>query len=135
MGLLLCERLRGELRGRALAARPLEACGLLLGERRAGSTRVHAVREARNLRRSPTEFELDPADHLRIELEARSHELEVVGVWHSHPGGGGAPSARDREAAWPGWSYLIVGLEPGSDADLRSWRLEDAELVEEALEA
>jgi hypothetical protein len=43
------------------------------------------------------------------------------------------PSEIDRESAWPGASYLIVGLGEEGVCERRSWRLEDDRFVEEEL--
>ncbi|MGM0606722.1 MAG: Mov34/MPN/PAD-1 family protein, partial [Halobacteriota archaeon] len=48
--------------------------------------------------------------------------FEVVGFYHSHPGGPSGPSETDaRLAAWPGHSYVIVSLAGGT-AEFGSWR-------------
>jgi len=49
----------------------------------------------------------------------------VVGFYHSHPDHPARPSAFDLEHAWPFYSYVIVSVEDGAVADMRSWRLRD----------
>src|SRR2546430_7306105 len=49
--------------------------------------------------------------------------LEVIGVYHSHPDHPPAPSAFDREHAWPWLSYVIVGVGQGRAGELKSWVL------------
>ena len=51
--------------------------------------------------------------------------LEVIGVYHSHPDHPPAPSAFDREHAWPWLSYVIVGVGAGRAGDPKSWVLAD----------
>ena len=93
---------------------------------------VERARSARNLVASAHDrYELDPADHLAAEDEARALGLEVVGVWHSHPDRPALPSETDRRRAWPGWSYVIVAVASGKAAELRSWRLEGDRFAEE----
>jgi hypothetical protein len=43
------------------------------------------------------------------------------------------PSEVDRESAWPGASYLIVGLGEDGIRERRSWRLDDGGFVEQRL--
>ena len=43
---------------------------------------------------------------------------------HSHPDCPARPSATDLEAAWEGYSYLIVAVTAAGDTDFRSWRLD-----------
>jgi proteasome lid subunit RPN8/RPN11 len=132
-------RLRGELGGLlrtwAQAAYPFEACGLLLGEQTADGPRVDQVRVERNIHetRARDRYELDPAGFMRAQREADALGLDIVGVWHTHPGQSAAPSEFDRVQAWSGWSYVILSVIAGRVADCRSWRLQDAQFVEELI--
>ena len=94
-------------------AYPREACGVLGGERADDDVRVRRVTRGANLeeRRPETRFELDPVALVTAAAEARDLELEVVGIWHSHPGRSPYPSAEDRRGVWHGWSQVIVGVE------------------------
>lgn len=135
LGLELPLPLRSRLERWARARYPHEACGLLLGRRtQAGAVVVHAS-EARNLagNRARWRYELDPADHLAAEERARGLDLEVVGIWHSHPDQPARPSETDRVQAWNGWSYVIVSLAAGASSELRSWHLAGERFEEEEL--
>ena len=120
--------LRHELWQLVEASYPFEACGLLLG--RVGDTRIDTVRiyPARNLNRDRPEdrYLLDPRGFLAADQAARAHGLEIVGIWHSHPNSPARPSSTDLDAAWEGYSYLIISTT-GSGAEgavaFRSWRL------------
>ena len=114
---------------------PHEGCGLLLGSAHLGLTVVREVTFARNLNdeRAHDRYTLDPRDMLRAEKRASDIDGEIVGVWHTHPDHPAKPSVTDREAAWPGWSYVIVSVEEGSVADLRSWRLDEDAFQEERI--
>ena len=87
---------------------PQECCGLLLGR----GDEVAEARRARNMASSPaTRFVIDPKDHIDARREGRARGLEVLGFYHSHPGGGAVPSSSDlAEASYPGSVYAIVGL-------------------------
>jgi proteasome lid subunit RPN8/RPN11 len=126
---------RDQLERLARAVYPLEACGMLLGERDETGARVVAVRRARNVvaEHAGDRYEIDPAEHLALEHEAQALGLAVIGVWHSHPDRPARPSELDRASACEGWSYLIVALTREGVADLRSWRLLAGELREERL--
>ena len=127
--------LRSQLEAFSAARYPHEACGLLLGRRSSSSAIVTHVREARNIEaeRPHERYDLDPADHFAAEELARELDLEVVGIWHSHPDRAAQPSESDRAQAWTGWSYVIVSATAGSSAEIRSWRLMDQRFVEERL--
>jgi proteasome lid subunit RPN8/RPN11 len=114
----------------ARAARPREACGLLLGVR-AGV--VTDVVELANVAPGLDRFELDPAGFVRAAGDARARALRVLGVWHSHPTGPATPSAADRAGALRGerdWSHVIVA-PAGRGGALASYRLAGGRLVRE----
>ncbi|MFH7241705.1 MAG: Mov34/MPN/PAD-1 family protein [Spirulina sp.] len=73
---------------------------------------------------------IDPADLLRIQKEARDQDLEIIGIFHSHPDHPALPSECDRRLAWPVYSYLIASVRGGQVADVQSWRLNDAQQFE-----
>ena len=136
---------REALAGWARMGYPHETCGLLVGRRlenRGVEGSLHPPRvvvsrvvEAPNLNtdRAHDRYELDPSAFVAADLAARSEDLEVVGFWHSHPDSPARPSETDRRAAWEGYSYLIASVTPDGLADLRSWRLEGADFLEEDL--
>ena len=82
---------------------PNEACGILGG--RAG--RVESVHPVPSASPSPARFVMDPAGQFRaLDRIARAVQ-DVVGIYHSHPGGPAVPSRSDREESfWPGTRLL-----------------------------
>ena len=118
---------------RALAAFPAECCGLLLGRTEDAETvRVGqaeaCVNQASDRRCA---FTISPDALLAAYRTARDRGEQVVGTYHSHPLGAAVPSDIDRAAAWPGASYLIVGLGDEGVRERRSWRLDGDQFVEE----
>lgn len=108
-----------EIVAHARRATPDECCGLLVGT----GTRIEMAHAARNLRRSPTRYLVDPADHFAAIRSARKAGLAVVGTYHEHPASAALPSPRDeREATAPGFLYLIVILVTN---ETRGFRLVD----------
>ena len=116
------------------AARPLEGCGLLLGQRAAGSATILEVIATANTRASPQHYEIAPEDVLAADRRARAAGWQLLGAWHSHPAGSAEPSTTDREEAWPDWCYLIVGLAEPDQPELRAWRLLGEDFVADTLE-
>lgn len=115
------------LRTLAAAAYPNEACGLLIGSVDGGaSVRIVEVTSARNMwtERARDRYDLDPADLLRADRDARARGLDVVGVWHSHPDHPARPSAFDTERAWTDYAYLIVSSRRDGTGDLNAFALE-----------
>ena len=108
----------------ARRAAPDECCGLLVGT----GARIESSHAARNLRRSPTRYLVDPADHFAAIRSGRKAGLAVVGAYHSHPATAAAPSRRDEsEATDPDFLYLIVSLVT---AQTRGFRLVDGRMRE-----
>jgi proteasome lid subunit RPN8/RPN11 len=73
-------------------------------------------------------FSVTSEDVLAAEKNARDHDLEVVGWYHSHPDHPARPSEYDREHAWPWYSYVIVSVASGAPQEMTSWRLSDDRL-------
>jgi proteasome lid subunit RPN8/RPN11 len=75
--------------------RQIEACGVLLGSIDAdGNWYVQQAKPLPNTFSSSVYFEFAPEDLLEVEL---AHPGQIVGVYHSHPGGFAAASTTDRE--------------------------------------
>jgi proteasome lid subunit RPN8/RPN11 len=105
----------------ALEERPNECCGLLIGT---DGIVEDAVR-ARNVRRSPTRFQVEPADHFAAIRRARAAGREVIGAYHSHPNGPSGPSDTDRvRLTDPSMFHIIVSLAHGTRT-VRAFRLSD----------
>jgi proteasome lid subunit RPN8/RPN11 len=104
--LWLPEQAQEAMRRHAEACRPEECCGLLAGE---PSGRVRFVYPLTNIRRSPTAFTIDPVEHFRAWQHATRQGWDLIGAFHSHPGGPRYPSATDLAlAAEPDWAWVIV---------------------------
>ncbi|MDR2354927.1 MAG: M67 family metallopeptidase [Clostridiales Family XIII bacterium] len=115
------ERIRAE--GERLY--PSECCGLLLGGAAGEGVRTVLcalpIKNAREARERHHRFVIEADDFLRGERAARERGMDVVGVYHSHPDHPARPSDYDREHALPYYSYIIVAVEKGRAAELRSF--------------
>ena len=115
----------------ALACKPHEACGLLVGEW--GSDVAREFHPCRNLAASAIVYTVDPKDHLRIELDAEARGLAVIGVVHSHTHTEAFPSPTDvRQAPDPQWHYSIISLKYDPPR-LRNFRIVEGASSESAL--
>lgn len=114
------------LRQRAEEAYPDECCGALVGKVDAGETHAHAIVPCHNIRVGELHkrFEIDPAELVRVQREAREGGMEIVGFYHSHPDHPAQPSPTDIEHAhWIGCSYVITSVEQGKANETRSFLL------------
>jgi proteasome lid subunit RPN8/RPN11 len=118
---------------------PEEGAGFLLGKANGASRQVTAILPVDNAREDAARhnrFLISPRDMLHAEIEAEKLNLDILGVFHSHPDCPNVPSEFDREWALPWYSYTISRVDNGKAVSIRSWRLNDdrAAYFEEELE-
>ena len=70
-------------------------------------------------------FLIDPKEYIAFDKRAGERDMDILGVYHSHPDHSAEPSDYDREHAWPGWSYVIASVSEDGIEDMRSWVLKD----------
>ncbi|HUK87119.1 MAG TPA: M67 family metallopeptidase [Terriglobales bacterium] len=105
---------------------PHECCGVLLGAFEDGTRTVREVVCASNTRLDAlhNRYNIDPAELVRIQRQARERGLEIVGFYHSHPDHPARWSATDlAEAHWVGCSYVITSVEKGKAVTTNSFLL------------
>jgi [CysO sulfur-carrier protein]-S-L-cysteine hydrolase len=111
---------------------PNECCGMV-AVRDGAAVSVH---EAANVAASPLRFEVDGLEvHRTIEeIEGRGEELGAI--YHSHTRSEPYPSQTDINfaAGWPGVEWLIVGLSRDGEPTVRSYRIDDGEVREVAVQ-
>ena len=121
----------------ARADHPDEACGVIAGPE--GSDRPERFIPMVNAARSPTFYEFDSADLLRLYREMEDLGEEPVVIYHSHTATEAYPSRTDISyASEPAAHYVLVstrehGGEPGP-TEVRSFRIVDGEVMEEPIE-
>ena len=100
---------------------PHEICGVMVGPR--GGRLVTEARRARNIvvERARDRYEIDPRDHIRIQRDADSAGLDIVGYYHTHPDHPAQASRFDTERAWAGYVYVIVSVEKGKPVDANAF--------------
>lgn len=112
-------------------AYPEEGAGFLLG----ANNEVKEILPLSNAREDEARhnrFLITAEDYLKAELKADELDLNLIGVFHSHPDCPNIPSEYDREWAQPYFSYVITRVDNGKSVDHRSWRLvEDRTKYEE----
>ena len=109
---------------------PDEACGVVAGPE--GSDRPERFVPMINAAMSPTFYEFDSGDLLRLyrDLDARGEEPVVV--YHSHTATEAYPSRTDLTyASEPGAHYLLVSTRDPDVDEVRSYRIVDGQVSEE----
>jgi proteasome lid subunit RPN8/RPN11 len=108
---------------------PFECCGLLIGSfAENGEKTVVEIFPIENAREESAKHNrslITPRDLMRGERFGRERKLDVVGNYHSHPDHPARPSQFDLDHALPVWSYVIVSVEKGKAAQVRSWEMEN----------
>jgi proteasome lid subunit RPN8/RPN11 len=104
------------LRNHGEEAFPNECCGALLGRHSPQGWQVEALIRATNARIESLrdQYEIAPAELVKIVREARHRGLEIAGFYHSHPGYPALWSATDlADAHWLGCVYVITEVIDG----------------------
>lgn len=106
---------------------PNECCGLLGGR----GDQVVQVYPATNELASPVAYEIPARELFALFRRLRAEKLELVGLYHSHPTGDNAPSARDRERAYyPDAAYVIVTPRADAPHPVRAFLLQTGTVCE-----
>ena len=116
-----------EIRAHGERDYPFECCGLLIGRFENGRkvvSETYAISNAREEEAKRNRFLIRPEELVRGEMYAREKGSDVVGFYHSHPDDRAVPSKYDLDHTWPSYSYIVVAVEKGRAADLRSWEME-----------
>jgi proteasome lid subunit RPN8/RPN11 len=111
---------------------PDEACGVVAGP--AGSDRPERFIPMLNAARSPTFYEFDSGDLLRLYREMDANDEVPVVIYHSHTATEAYPSRTDVSyASEPDAHYVLVSTR-GEDDEFRSYRIVDGRISEEQVE-
>ena len=132
--LTITRALHDQIVAHARADHPDEACGVVAGP--AGSGRPERFIPMLNAARSPTFYEFDSGDLLKLYREMDDRDEEPVIVYHSHTATEAYPSRTDVSyASEPEAHYVLVstadcGNEEGP-FQFRSFRIVDGLITEE----
>ena len=113
---------------------PDEACGVVAGPE--GSDRPERFIPMLNAARSPTFYEFDSGDLLRLYREMDDRDEEPVVIYHSHTATEAYPSRTDIGlASEPNAHYVLVSTREHGNSEgpveFRSYRIIDGEVTEE----
>jgi proteasome lid subunit RPN8/RPN11 len=112
---------------------PDEACGVVAGAE--DSDRPARFIPMRNAARSPTFYEFESADLLRLYKEMAANDEEPVVIYHSHTATEAYPSRTDiAYASEPNAHYVLVSTREADVDEFRSFRIVDGAVTEEPVE-
>jgi proteasome lid subunit RPN8/RPN11 len=122
--------LRAQILAHARADHPDEACGVIAGP--AGSDRPERFIPMLNAARSPTFYEFDSMELLRVWREMEDRDEEPVVIYHSHTMTEAYPSRTDISLAQePGAHYVLASTRDPDTDEFRSFRITDGVVTEE----
>ena len=119
----------------AVTTFPDECCGFFFGKEEENSRHVTEILVVDNAKEGDRRrrFVIAAKDYLRAEQLAEQRDLQLLGVYHSHPNHPAIPSEHDRVSAQPNFSYIIISIMDKEFEDIRSWRLNEVYQFEEEL--
>lgn len=104
---------------------PNEACGIILGRVIDDVFTPKEAHKAKNLSDNPIRFILDPKDFIKIQDYADRNNLEIIGIYHTHPDHPPIASQYDLQAAVEGLVYIIMSIWERKKGDTKAFILSD----------
>jgi proteasome lid subunit RPN8/RPN11 len=101
---------------------PNECCGAMLGS----TGEQKAVRVAIRLRNAfegaqASRYELRPEDLLAADKAARERNMDLIGIYHSHPDCDAYFSKTDLQNSCPWYSFVVLSIQKGEFHHANSW--------------
>ncbi len=117
---------------------PDEYCGLILGYINSQYKTVLEIIPTENVwntekgnftqdqeHSTSSRYAISPQVMLHTQKAAINRNLNIIGIYHSHPDYPAIPSEWDRIYAWTEYSYVILSLQNTQASELQSWSLDD----------
>ncbi len=124
----LTENLKEQMIQHARKELPYEACGIISGSAARGPIQFYP---ARNELKSSTRYNIEPHDLYRIIMDIEEQDLEIWGIFHSHPNFPAYPSETDlQQSYYPNAYYLIASFTDRKNPALRAFRIADKKVEE-----
>ena len=99
----------------ARASYPNECCGAMLGST---DGEIKLVRESIALQNAfegaqAARYELRPEDLLAADKAARERQMDLIGIYHSHPDCDAYFSTTDLQNSCPWYSFVVLSIQKG----------------------
>ena len=95
--IVLAQKEKDKLVTHAISEQPSESCAMLFGKKVGDNWNVKEVFLTQNIDDSQTNFTISPEELLKGYQIAEKNQLEVVGIFHSHPNSHAIPSSTDKK--------------------------------------
>ena len=107
----------------AQEAYPNECVGAMLGLIDGDSKSVAVAMPLRNAFEGAQDerYELQPADLLAADRAARERNMDLIGIYHSHPDCDAYFSQTDLRNSCPWYSFVVLSVQKGEFHSANSW--------------
>jgi len=127
---------RLSLASESCKAFPGECCGFLLGKDQDGIRQILEVIHIDNAAPDGEHrrFSIPPLQYMKAERYAAQKDVQILGVYHSHPSHAAVPSVHDLKLALPFFSYLILAVRNSQTPHvdhMQSWQLDSSGIFRE----
>ena len=95
--IVLAQKEKNKLVTHAISEQPSESCAMLFGKKVGDNWNVKEVFLTQNIDDSQTNFTISPEELLKGYQIAEKNQLEIVGIFHSHPNSDAIPSNTDKK--------------------------------------
>ncbi|MDW3210804.1 MAG: M67 family metallopeptidase [Reichenbachiella sp.] len=129
------EEILKEMHRHALSDFPNECVGFFYGKSEGDIKTVTEYGPLENSKEGDQRrrFEVNPLDYMKAEQYALANQLELLGIYHSHPLHPAIPSEHDLKQAVPFFSYIIASVNETKVEKTTSWQLNEENQFEEEL--
>ena len=102
---------------------PNECCGAMLGQSGDGTKLVRQAMVLENAfaGAQAARYELRPEDLLAADKAARERQMDLIGIYHSHPDCDAYFSTTDLQNSCPWYSFVVLSIQKGEFHHANSW--------------
>lgn len=102
---------------------PNECCGAMLGAINGESKAVRVAIPLENAYEGAqaARYELRPEDLLAADKAARERQMDLIGIYHSHPDCDAYFSTTDLKNSCPWYSFVVLSVKSGEFDHANSW--------------
>jgi len=102
---------------------PNECCGAMLGSSDGEQKTVRVSLRLRNAFEGAqaARYELRPEDLLAADRAARERQMDLIGIYHSHPDCDAYFSKTDLQNSCPWYSFVVLSIQKGEFNHANSW--------------
>ena len=107
----------------ARATYPNECCGAMLGSADHGAKLVLVALQLENSFQGAqaARYELRPEDLMSADKAARERQMDLIGIYHSHPDCDAYFSKTDLQNSCPWYSFVVLSIQKGEFHHANSW--------------